>query len=81
MGIVLPAAATNTEFSLQGDFGDGTLRDIQAADGTALTVSFTADAYVWLDPAITAGCQAVALAGSGNEAAERSFIFVVREVE
>lgn len=80
VGVICPAAAANATYALQGQ-ADGTWRAVTDKDGNAVEITFTLNAYVWLDPAITAGFDEVRLVGTVAEGADRTFKFVKRGVQ
>lgn len=80
VGLEIPAAITSTQFTIQGQGGDGEWKDLQK-DDVDYVVAAAANTIQPLRPDLMAAVRKARIVGDANEGAERTLYFVVRGIK
>jgi hypothetical protein len=79
VGLEIPAEITATSFKLQGKGGDGEWKDLQSSDAD-YSLAASANTIQPIRPDISAAVRSMRVVGNGNEGANRTLYFVVRDI-
>ena len=81
VGMVTPADFTSTTVTIKAGLSEDDMKAVTDKDGNALSITVSANKWIYLDPGITAGFQFIQLISGLPEAGQRIIQIIVREID